>query len=151
MLHTADDASPGDYVLVLNGPNLNLLGIREPGVYGTTTLAEIIADLVADAEDAEPAVCHSTRAVKPRGNAGRRDPGAGTRSARDHHQPRGVDALQHRLARCPGRGARTDRSRFISPTSMRGRSSAITRSWLRSPSVRSRDWVQPDISSRFAI
>lgn len=33
-------------ILVLHGPNLNLLGRREPDVYGRTTLAEIDAGLV---------------------------------------------------------------------------------------------------------
>ncbi len=39
-------------LLVLHGPNLNLLGTREPEVYGRVTLAEIDAALVARAQQA---------------------------------------------------------------------------------------------------
>jgi 3-dehydroquinate dehydratase-2 len=41
---------PKQAVLVLHGPNLNLLGTREPAVYGATTLAEIDAALQAEGE-----------------------------------------------------------------------------------------------------
>jgi 3-dehydroquinate dehydratase-2 len=36
-------------ILVLHGPNLNLLGQREPGVYGTGTLSEVDAAIAAHA------------------------------------------------------------------------------------------------------
>lgn len=37
-------------ILLLNGPNLGLLGTREPGIYGQTTLADIESMLQSQAE-----------------------------------------------------------------------------------------------------
>ena len=38
-------------ILVLNGPNLNMLGIREPGIYGKNTFADLLQLLQTTAEE----------------------------------------------------------------------------------------------------
>jgi 3-dehydroquinate dehydratase-2 len=59
-------------VLVLHGPNLNLLGTREPEVYGSQTLAQIDAELTKIAADA----------------------GAGLQSFQSNHEGALVDRIQ---------------------------------------------------------
>ena len=46
-LSAAETAGMATPVLVLNGPNLNMLGKREPSIYGGKALAEIEADCLA--------------------------------------------------------------------------------------------------------
>ena len=38
-------------ILVINGPNINMLGIREPGIYGKQTFADLLALLERTAQE----------------------------------------------------------------------------------------------------
>ncbi|WP_413736816.1 type II 3-dehydroquinate dehydratase [Sodalis sp. RH21] len=46
------------HILLLNGPNLNLLGTREPDKYGHTTLADIIKSLEIQAQALDVTLSH---------------------------------------------------------------------------------------------
>lgn len=40
-------------ILIINGPNLNLLGIREPGIYGKSSFKDFLPKLKASFPDVE--------------------------------------------------------------------------------------------------
>ncbi|KIW08185.1 catabolic 3-dehydroquinase [Verruconis gallopava] len=45
-------------ILLINGPNLNLLGTREPAIYGSTTLADVVSAAEAQCAAAGVAFAH---------------------------------------------------------------------------------------------
>ena len=56
-------------ILIINGPNVNLLGYREPHIYGSVTLADVQADVekiagdLGDAEVKQEAMNVATRTI----------------------------------------------------------------------------------------
>ena len=68
---TIDDQPPDEpLVLLLHGPNLNLLGEREPEIYGTATLDDHVATAQAAADGAGLTIEHAdisilTTGLKP--------------------------------------------------------------------------------------
>ncbi len=45
-------------ILVLNGPNINMLGIREPGIYGKSTYADLLSLLDTAARETGTEISH---------------------------------------------------------------------------------------------
>ena len=50
-------------ILVLNGPNINMLGLREPDIYGRETFADLLALLAQTAEKENIQIEHSGKKI----------------------------------------------------------------------------------------
>ena len=67
-------------ILVINGPNLNMLGIREPEIYGKQTYSDLVALITAEAAKI----------------------GVETEFVQSNHEGALVDAIQSAYNRCDG-------------------------------------------------
>ena len=97
-------------ILLLSGPNLNLLGDREPEIYGTTTLDDLVttatkraADLGHEIEhvqaNSEGPLIDAIHGARRRCAAIVINPGALTHYAREHRRrARGLRRADHRAA-----------------------------------------------------
>ena len=132
-------------VLVLNGPNLNLLGTREPEIYGHDTLADILRDLRAHAAESDVTIVDFQSNTE------------GELVGRLHDARGAVDGVIFNPGRSPTTaslcGTRSPvrdwrLSRRISPTSTPARSFVTRQCWHRCASASSPASVVTATSSR---
>ncbi len=109
-------------ILVLNGPNLNLLGRREPAIYGAATLADVEAEMTA--LGAKLGVGVTCRQSNHEGELVTWIQEAGLSGVMSSSMP-GPTRIPPSRCAMPSRARARASSRCISRTCMRGRNSAI--------------------------
>lgn len=127
-------------VLVVHGPNLNLLGTREPAIYGRETLADIDRRLVAggllDGPRGHELPVEPLKA--PSSTASRRRGKRASASSSSIRPPTRTPVSRSGMRSPPWR-SRLSRCTF--PTSTRGSRSGTARSFRTSPSAPSPGWA----------
>lgn len=89
-------------ILVLNGPNMNLLGLREPEIYGQETYEDLVSLAEQTCREAGlECICVQSNHEGVLIDENSKGPG---RLRRHRHQSRRILPHQHRHSRCPAGG-----------------------------------------------